>query len=214
MTSPAVPAAHLAAFADFCDTFKPRFDAVYTDQYEPRERYPTFAFLAKRLIELGRPVRIVECGTARYNQYDVCGQSTEVFDWLAQRLGGCVISIDHDGDAVEQSGLKQRTKRTYYVTGRALSVVADASILGAPDLFYLDLDWTPQTNMASQLEHVGALAAAWPMLPAGCLVALDDCYWHHAPMGGFGKHGLCFRFFADTGLVPVFKGFTSVWKKP
>jgi trans-aconitate methyltransferase len=158
----------------------------------------------------GKLNQIVETGTAwDRGNWGGQGQSTLVWDWLAKRLPDLsVISIDIRDIAVETASSQASNVR--FICGdsvRALSKIENPESIR---LLYLDsFDWTEQLNLDSSFHHMAELATIWPLLPSGCMVAVDD---RHDALKG--KHWLVAAFMQKLGISPVFEEYQIGWIKP
>lgn len=171
-------------------------------------RYDTFAAVLGRLRDVGRPVSIVETGCLReIDNWAGDGQSTRLFDWLTGDIGGRVISIDVDPQAIE-------TARRI-VSRRVLLVCDDGVgylyrwITAAIDLLYLDsLDFDGNNPLVSATHHLFELTAAMPNLRAGSIVLVDDTSRPHGKW--FGKGMLIAQYMERIGAPILVEGETQV----
>ena len=163
------------------------------------------------LSSLDRPVLIVETGTARERDNWVGdGQSTLVWDWLLGVVGGQAYSVDVDPKAVETA--RTQVRHVTCICEDSQKFLRNFPDAPQIDLLYLDAyDWgfSRRQNVLSELHHVGELAAIYERLPAGCLVAVDDCHGIDQ-----GKHVLVQEFFNRLGVEPVQRGYITIWRKP
>lgn len=180
-----------------------------------RGRSEYFLDLGNKLLELKRPILIVETGCMRpphlpgHEWED--GQATLIWDWLARTTEGSAISIDID--SVNCQYAKDRVSdRVNVICGDSIDVLSDRdrSWGDGIDLLYLDsMDWKADDSAASTLHHVGELAAAWRLIRKEGIIAVDDCAGPFA-----GKHAVA-RLFLEmfAGLPPFLLGTICAWKK-
>jgi hypothetical protein len=171
-----------------------------------------FAYLAKILLRLERPVLILETGSMRPNDApEQDGQSTLVWDWIVSRAGGMCYTVDLDPAHTEHTQ-KMVSEKTKAITMESLKFMVNSTYMKPIDLLYLDsCDWTGsrRSKMESSLHHVGELAAVWDHLADYGIVAVDDCY------GPFeGKQALVEGFFTLLGERPIMTGPIYAWQKP
>ncbi len=179
-----------------------------------RDRGPTFARMIHHLEEQTNHThlsQIIETGTARIQgNWGGDGQSTLIWDWVAQRLPLAVTSIDisEQGVAVAES----QVQHVKFIVGDSVQTLATFSPeeLARVGLLYLDsYDWTPETSLESSFHHMAELAAVWAHLSSGCMVAVDDCHSQFQ-----GKHLLVYMFMEKMGIKPAFVGYQVGWIKP
>jgi len=71
------------------------FDAQFSRHLGNTRRWHAFRLIVADLIARGRPVNIVETGCARQpDNWAGDGQSTLVWDWLLDKVGGTGLSMD------------------------------------------------------------------------------------------------------------------------
>ena len=71
------------------------FDAEFSGRLENTRRWHAFRMIVADLIARGRHVNIVETGCARQiDNWTGDGQSTLVWDWLLDKVGGTGLSMD------------------------------------------------------------------------------------------------------------------------
>lgn len=175
-------------------------------------RIHSFRFLANWLLSLKRPVLIIETGSMRPGstpQDD--GHSTLLWDYVVETAGGACFSVDINPlhTAHTQSQVGNRTKA---FTSDSLKCLTSLTTLQPIDLLYLDsMDWkgTEQERLESSLHHIGELAALWPQLVPGSMIAVDDCLGRHT-----GKHALIECFFDLLKVQPCMIGPVYAWQKP
>lgn len=178
-----------------------------------RARTTAFRVIAEYLLSLNRPVAIIETGTIRPPREGGAewedGQSTLLWDFIAESTGGQCISMDND--PVNVAHAKERVgSNTQIAEGESIGLLS--RLTGSPiDLLYLDsMDFNDDCRMESALHHAGELAAAWDKLAPGGVVAVDDC---HGPY--VGKHALVKAFFEMLcGQYPFLISYVTCWRKP
>lgn len=172
------------------------------------KRWQAFAYIADALAELRRPIGIVETGCLRQQgNWDGDGQSTVVWDWILNRLGGYGHSYDISADSVAVARAAVNRMEVHQQDSvEALAGFPNASTI---DLLYLDsYDWTADSD-ASAKHHRAELEAIYDRLRPGCLIAVDDCF---SPTEG--KHALVLPWLAERGVEPIVTGYVYVWRKP
>jgi hypothetical protein len=174
------------------------------------KRKAGFEFMIRHLRQCTRPV-IVETGCARWEgNYEGDGQSTLIFDAVAEELDGTVLSADIDPDAVNlaRSQVGPRTKVHCGDSVRWL-----ARLKHKADLLYLDsFDFDFLNPWPSMAHHMQELAASFHLLRPGCLVAVDDNF--NLPQGTIGKGMVVDQFFQRIGVPLVFEGYQRIWQIP
>jgi hypothetical protein len=205
--------ANLVAAKTMFVTSKPDL-AQFMDSTEWGPRGEQFCFLADALLELKRPVIIIETGCMRPNHMPSDdGQSTLVWDWIINNAGGQAFSIDISHDHVDYTE-KLVSQKTLVIRADSLQYL---SCLMPPmpnmiDLVYLDsLDFEGDglQRMESALHHVAELAAVWKHLAPGAIIAVDDCYGEYE-----GKQALIECFFNLLQIAPIMTGPIYAWRKP
>lgn len=188
----------------------------FLDSIPVGHRRPRFQDLAEAMLNLNRPIVIVETGCMRESpsnepvEYDGC--STLVWDYVARESNGRCIAIDINQKNIDYARAKL-SPYTHLVCGDSLRVLSGIDKLIRPiDFLYLDsMDWqgTKTEKQLSALHHAAELSAAWPYLAHDALIAVDDC------MGPYeGKHSLVKRFFDSLGVEPLTDDYIHVWRKP
>ena len=185
--------------------FDSKFKHLFTGGFP---RWEAFRFIAEKLISLNRPLSIIETGSLRTeNDWNGNGQSTLIWDWLIEKLGGECHSIDINPEVSEFA--KKHTKFAKIINKDSILALRNSTLASVCDLLYLDsYDWSEQSKIESPLHHIGELAATWGRLPSGCIVAVDDCHSEN-----FGKHVMVKAFFEYVGKAPTHSGYITVWEK-
>lgn len=174
------------------------------------KRRKGFEFMIAHLRGCKQPV-IVETGCARWEgNYAGDGQSTLIFDAVAEELDGSVLSADIDPEAVALAQSQVGPRTTVHCGD---SVTWLARLRTKADLLYLDsFDFEFLDPWPSSAHHMQELAAAMHMLKPGSLVAVDDNF--RTPAGVIGKGMVVGQFFERIGVQLVFDGYQRVWRMP
>lgn len=172
-------------------------------------RWEGFRYLMRDQLERERPC-ILEMGALRsIGNWKGDGQSTRLWEWLAERKKAFVASVDLDVRAVELVRME-----CPHVHGACQdSVVFLRSFLPVvPTLLYLDsmeYDYREPRDVNCWMNQVAELGAIWGKLPSGCLIASDDNQSKEV-----GKCVLTRTLFERLGIQPVLDTYMVVWKKP
>lgn len=176
-------------------------------------RETAFRAICQHLLELNRPVTIVETGSMRPPREPGLefedGQSTLIWDAIAEMTCGEVWSVDISEENVRYG--HERTKNVKFVCGDSLRWLSSHDFKSKIDLLYLDsVDFKQENAAESCLHHAGELACATPHLNKGAIVAVDDCL---RPF--MGKHALV-RMFIEmiAGIPPSGLGYVCWWRMP
>lgn len=169
-------------------------------------RYEAFGAIQDTL---GQHCTIVETGTVRIEGNWRDGQSTLIWDQIANVKNGRVITIDIDPDA---SALARRlcSDRVEAMTGDSVEILARLVTAGTvADLLYLDsMDVQWSDPFPSARHHLAELMAAWPMLQPGSILAVDD------NKDGIGKGQLVADHMRSLDIDPWIDGYVIVWRMP
>ena len=183
------------------DAFTAEFKSLQSEH-----RWPAFAGIAKRLVDIDGPVHIVETGCARQEgNWQGDGQSTVMWGWLAERLGGSVATIDISRQNLDVA--KRLVPSANAICSDSITALRSLPHAEQIDLLYLD-SYDVTHDYRAPLHHMGELAAIYDRLKSGCLIAVDDA------MKDYGKDLYVKIFFADNGIKPIINGYTKVWEKP
>lgn len=155
---------------------------------------------------------IIETGTAWHrDNWSGQGQSTLIWDWvLSQRPGMHCLSIDLSQEHIDSAS--SQTKFVDYLLSDSVRALNEMGrgLLSECRLLYLDsFDWHEDLDLESAFHHMAELACVWPLLPSGCMIAVDD---RHGAMRG--KHWLVEAFLKKLGIEPVFIDYQIGWIKP
>lgn len=189
------------SFLAFIEVFDPYLRASH--------RWDALRFIAAELLATEKPIHIGETGSIRVDgNWGGDGQSTKLWAWLARETRGSVFSVD--SDPATSALTKQLCPSVDAICSDSLSFLAqNRNRLFNLNLLYLDSADYSFPYVHSELHHVGEHALAYPSLPSGCLIAVDDC---HGPMTG--KHALIKAFFKRAGIAPIHESYITVWRKP
>jgi predicted O-methyltransferase YrrM len=188
--------------------------AEFMESREWGPRKEQFAYLCDRLLSLNHPVIIIETGCMRPNElpWDD-GQSTLIWDWVVNQVGGQVFSVDiNQENVIFTENLV--SKKTQVIRADSLQYL---SCLMPPmpymiDMVYLDShDWKGDAldKMESALHHAGELAAIWKHIAPGGIIAVDDCVQEYE-----GKQAVIEAFFNILRVPAVMTGGICAWLKP
>lgn len=174
------------------------------------QRQRGFKFMIAHLRACEKPV-IVETGCARIeDNFKGDGQSTLIFDAVAEELNGSVHSVDIDPNSVRMA-LSKVGPRTKVHCGDSVAWLGRAK--GKADLLYLDsFDFDENDPWPSMSHHMQELAAAMHLLKPGSLVAVDDNF--RSPEGLTGKGVIVSEFFERVGIPLVLDDYQRIWKIP
>lgn len=169
-------------------------------------RWYSFKFIGTNLLELNRPVNIVETGCVRRSgAWLEEGQSTLIWDWIVSEVGGSATSFDISESSVNEC--KKYVKKVDVICSDSISGLRAMSGVEKLDLVYLD-SYDATDDYRSPLHHIGELACVFEKLRSGCMIAVDDCLIENP------KSRYIEMFFASIGLSPAFSGYIKVWIKP
>lgn len=161
----------------------------------------------------GKSGWIVETGTARVEGcWEGHGQSTLIWDWLAEKLSPRlgVISIDLVQEHIQIA--QSQVSRVTFIRGDSVQMLSGLSqnLIEKTALLYLDsFDWTPELAFESAAHPLCELTTVWAHLPSGCLVVVDDRHSAHQ-----GKHVMVDGFMRKMGIEPLFAEYQIGWIKP
>ncbi len=184
-------------------------------EFEPKlkqfnRRWEGFSYIAKHLLEIKTP-KIVEVGCIRtVDGWGSDGQSTRVWEWIAEKAGGFVYSIDRDKDHLDIAKRECPTIETFLSDGIFALAHSSANNKNIDFLFLDGMDFLGgDLPPRAWLQHAGFLAACWDDLKSGCIIAIDDCMDDQN-----GKHLYVKKFFEDMNIKPVVSEYIHVWIKP
>lgn len=171
------------------------------------QRYAPFSFIVQELGKLKRPVHIVETGCARQpGNWGGDGQSTVIWDWLVGQTGGTITAYDISEASVRAA--RSVAPRTVVQQQDSIIALRSHQNVGGIDLLYLDsFDW--DGGQDSPIHHLAELASVYSSLQSGCLIAVDDCVSQDAGKGVFVEH-----FLSRLKVMPILRGYITVWQKP
>lgn len=173
-------------------------------------RWDGFSFIAKELSKVHHP-KIFEVGCIRAEDaWDSDGQSTIVWDWIADKGNGMCTTVDVSEKHVALARQKCPNVGAYVSEGiYAITSNAYGHMSGLNLLFLDGMDFTGPHAYNAWMQHTAMLGAAWPNLKPGCLIAVDDCV-----DDGEGKHVLIKDFFRRMDLKPVVESYMHIWRMP
>lgn len=185
------------------------FEKEFAPKLAKTRRWEGFYFIAETLLSAKGPINIIETGCAREkDNWAGDGQSTIVWNWLANQTLGVTVSVDIDPKATryaESLGLKA----TRFVLNDSVSVLRTEYVKFL-NLLYLDsLDFDPKNPHVSAMHHACELTACWDRLPSGCLIAVDDCHDVH-----LGKHHMVRALMDRMEIRPLLCSYITIWRKP
>lgn len=194
---------------DFIKTFKPLLEFYTPPKKDQYKRWAAFEFIAQELFKKNKELLIVETGTLKKDtDWLGYGHSALLWDWIVERTGGKIYSVDINMEAVKFTRARCKHVRPIHCDSIGfLRGFNEENI----DLLYLDsYDYSAETHIPSCLHHLGELAAIWDRIPSGCLVAVDDRH-----DDARGKHVLVELFFSKIiKIEPLIKCHVVVWRKP
>jgi SAM-dependent methyltransferase len=183
------------------------FDRQFARVLGFSRRWQAFRLIAEELIQKGRPVHILETGCARQtDNWDGDGQSTLVWDFLINALGGSAVSFDISPQSVEYA--KSRVSKAEVRCIDSVIGLRQYQHVELLDLVYLD-SYDLTDGIESPTHHLAELTSIYPRLPSGCLIAVDDCVNEQ-----HGKHRFVRDWLSTLGLEPLVRSYITVWRKP
>lgn len=187
-----------------------RFEEKFKPHLGETHRWQAFSFIAQELFNLNRPVEIVETGCMReIGNWKGDGQSTLLWDFIAELTNGYFAAVDSDSKAVSVAAEASTCFQTSIFCNDSIAFLKRHQPRSDIDLLYLDsMDYDGERNL-SALHHVGELACVYRDLKPGCLIAVDDCHSAKA-----GKHIFVKAFFDSIGVEPLINSYITVWRKP
>lgn len=183
------------------------FDERFGKVLKNSVRWEPFRLIANDLLTRKTAVNIVETGCARQAEnWSGDGQSTQLWNWIIEKTGGSIVSFDINKNAVEYA----RTVAPL-ADVRCVDSVQGLRQLQHPehvDLLYLDsFDLTG--GIESPTHHLAELSSIYPRLSPRCLIAVDDCESEQ-----HGKHRFVRDYLQKIGVLPVYRGYITIWVKP
>lgn len=188
------------------------------------QRQAGFVQMISHIEENNHLCNLVETGTARIKgNWSGDGQSTLIWDWLAEQTRLSVTSIDLSAENAAVAAAQ--TKHVNYIVEDSVSALIRLSMideiwckqknkvigsLSNTVLLYLDsFDWNPSLHFESAFHHLAELTAVWNKLPSGCMIVVDD---RHNDTEG--KHVLVEKLMSKFNIKPIFSGYQIGWIKP
>lgn len=180
----------------------------FSPKLKNTRRWEGFKFIANRLSQLEAP-KILEIGCIRVeNSWEADGQSTQVWNWMMENGEGVANSFDLDEKSVSLARALSTRVNSYVGDGLLTLAQNQFSVASNLDLLFLDgMDFTGPHAYNAWMQHIGFLAAAWPRLKKGALVAVDDCVDNNE-----GKHVMIKDFFRRMGNAPLVESYVHIWE--
>jgi hypothetical protein len=155
---------------------------------------------------------VVETGCVRKpGNWEGDGQSSVIFDALAEDRGGRFLSIDRSVRSLEVAR-RVCGPATTLVLNDSVAALADLASLGVRriDLLYLDsFDLDPADALPSAAHHAQELIAARPLLGRGSIVCVDDYRVRGAAAGG--KGAIIDRYMQAARARVLHEGYQKAW---
>jgi len=190
------------------------FDEQFDRFFYPRlgARAEGFATIFHSLPRPPEKLLIVETGCLRIPRiWEDDGQSTFMFDALAQARGGLFFSIDVTLESIE-TARRACSSSTNLLLGDSVATLHNlgASIARPASLLYLDsFDLDPQNPMPSAIHHAMELIAAHSLIGPGTIVCVDD--YGVGPRAG-GKGLVLDQYFSRIRAHTLYSGYQKVWR--
>lgn len=183
------------------------WEKEFAPKLKSTRRWEGFSYLAKAL-ENKQRLNIIEVGCIRSKDaWESDGQSTRVWNWMAFRTDGTVLSIEKESKNVWTANAL--CPFVHFVVGDGIETLLTAEVDNLDVLFLDAMDFTGPHAFNAWLQHVGFLAAAWPRLKPGTLIVVDDCI-----DDGEGKHVLIKDLFRRMESKPLVESYIHIWRKP
>lgn len=183
------------------------FDKAFDIRLGNTLRWHAFRTIAADLIARGRPVNIVETGCAREpGNWGGDGQSTLVWDWLLDKVGGTGLSMD-----INPANCHAAAAQVQHIKVACVDSVVGLRTMVQPetvDFLYLD-SYDLTETIDSPTHHLAELTAVYARLQSGCIIAVDDCVNEQ-----YGKHRFVRDFLVRLGVQPILRGYVTIWVKP
>jgi hypothetical protein len=183
------------------------FDAKFARHLDNTRRWQAFRIIADDLMARGRPISIVETGCARQpDNWSGDGQSTLVWDWLLDKVGGTGLSMD-----ISKENCAAAAAQVQHFKVACVDSVVGLRTMVTPetiDFLYLD-SYDVSPGIESPTHHLAELTSIYPRLPSGCLIAVDDC-----KVNGNGKDRFVKAWLRSLGVEPIQDSYVTVWRKP
>jgi len=183
------------------------FDDKFGKALASTRRWEAFRLIAEELIAKSRPVHILETGCARQSEnWFGDGQSTLVWDFLINQLGGSAVSYDISPASVEYA--KSNVSKAEVRCIDSVIGLRQYQHTELLDLVYLD-SYDLTDGIESPTHHLAELTSIYPRLASGCLIAVDDCKDEQ-----HGKHRFVRDWLSTLGVQPIVRSYITVWRKP
>jgi hypothetical protein len=149
-------------------------------EWSGKSRLYYYEYVINKLVELNRPILVVETGTMWTDIDNNMGAFTLVFgDLIKNWTGGKLITIDLSEEHI--NNCKETTKEfsdvIQYVASDSVSFLENMSDeeVGKIDFIYFDsYDFYVPDPIPSQLHHFRELMAVYKRLPNNTYVSVDD----------------------------------------
>lgn len=192
------------------------FDETFEEHLAPRLAHRADGFRAIFGAVKRTAPTIVETGCLRaLGNWHGDGQSTFLFEAFATIHGGATFSIDLNHNSIVTA--RRICARTELIRGDGayeIHRLVRYERINAIDLLYLDsFDYARDvSHVPAPVHYAVELAAAWPALRPGSVVAVDDFHSPEIPGGPRGTKGLAVEIFFDrVGAEVVYDGYQKVW---
>lgn len=178
-------------------------------------RYNGFMCMVDAVSKLDAPL-IVETGCARQeNNYQGDGMSTLIWDAVANRTNGSVLSVDLNPEAVAFAKANVGSRTAVHMSDSVVflrDLEADLIKSGkAIDLLYLDsYDFDAHNPHPSSLHHIFELLSIKQALRPGTLVAVDDNFEFEGQWVGKGAYVA--QWMANVNKRMVHRGYQWIWE--
>lgn len=161
---------------------------------------------------------VVETGCLRsLGNWGGDGQSTFLFDTFVSKNTGLLYSIDINIESISIAKQVCTSPTTTLICGdgtvKINSLSKDMNILSGIDLLYLDSfdAFRDISQIPAPVHYMLELAAAWPALRPGSLVAIDDFHNQEAPGVPASKGLAVDMFLTSVGAEVIHDEHQKIW---
>lgn len=178
-------------------------------------RHDGFTCMVDAMLKLKEPL-IVETGCARQvNNWQGDGMSTLIWDRVAERTNGSVLSVDLSKEAVDFATSLVGPKTKVHASDSVVflrDLETDLIKTGKTiDLLYLDsYDFDVNNPHPSSLHHIFELLTIKQALRPGTLVAVDDNFEHNGH--SMGKGAYVSQWMNNVNKHMVYRGYQWIWE--